>query len=724
MNHQNLNRGLRPTGRVMMLFMLALFLILFVITGVSFAMIAHTGTIRDQDLLDIALHAQLGSGSVQSRRGTIRTSNGVVIAAQHPSYTLFANMHPDWGPVGFVVDIDYTASRLSEVIDLTTEQIRDLLSQEGRYEILFGFAGQNLSFIEYNQIRDMNLPGIDFHRGLTRFNPLGTFASHTVGYTRFGNPEEHEGERVGEVIGAMGLESYFNDLLTGTDGHFYFRRDRFGFRQPGEERRYVTYPEDGYDIMLTINSTIQLFLERAMDEVAFEVNPEGIVAVVMNARTGEILAAGSRPTFDPNERNPQSYQNAIIYPVEPGSTIKIFTYAAAINEGYYIGDQVFMSGSRTVRDRTVHDVWQGWGEMTFDEGFYRSANTAVIDMFRADWLPFPRWVHYLDAFGFGRRTGLQLPVEHAGRIPTSGMNPVDLYMSGFGQGPITVTPVQMLQGMTAILNDGEMIRPQLIAEVYNPNTNTITQQFEREVVGRPITEETARQMRELMIGVVESDIGTGRQHYVLTDVRSGGKTGTAQVIDPETRRYSDEVHIFSYVGFAPAEDPEIVMFVAVKMQTEPSTTGHPHAGYIYRFVMDHTLSYLGITSSQDAPGNTALPHFERVAMPNVLNLSRDAAAASVYELGLIPVVIGSGPDVFRQSPMSDTFIVAGDRVFIQTCTEDYLPDFTGWTRTQIFRYANLLGLQIEISGQGQGARQTMRAGRRVRQGDSLSVTLE
>jgi len=728
MNQKNLNRGLRPTGRVLMLFMLALFFILFVITGVSFAMIAHTGTIRDQDLLDIALHAQLGSGTVQSRRGTIRTSNGVVIAAQHPSYTLFANMHPDWGRVGFVEDIDYTAYRLSEVINLTPERIMELLSQENRWEILFGFAGQNLSFIEYNQIREMNLPGIDFHRGLTRFNPLGTFASHTVGYTRFGNPEEHEGERVGEVIGAMGLESYFNGILTGTDGRFYFRRDSFGFRQPGEERRYVIYPEDGYDIKLTINSNIQLFLERAMDEVLLEANPESIVAVLMNARTGEILAAGSRPTFDPNERNPESYQNAIIYPVEPGSTIKVFTYAAAINDGNYHGDQVFMSGSRAVGGQTVRDVWQGWGEMTFDEGFYRSANTAVIDMFREDWLTFPRWIDYLDAFGFGGRTGLQLPVEHPGRIPSTGLNRLDLYVSGFGQGPITVTPIQMLQATTAILNDGEMVRPQLVAEIYNPNTNTVVQQFEREVVGNPITAETARQMRELMIGVVESEIGTGRNHYVLADVRSGGKTGTAQTIDSETGRYSDDIHIFSYVGFAPAEDPEIVMFVAAKMQTEPNTTGHPYVGEIYRFVMNHTLSYLGLASTRgmysQGEGNITLSQFDRIKTPSVLNLSRDAAVARVYELGLIPVVIGNGPDVFGQSPLPDTLIVEGDRIFIQTCVEDYLQDFTGWTRTQIFRYANLLGLQIEVSGQGQGARQTTRAGRLVRQGDSLSVTLE
>ena len=723
MDHKNLNRGLRPTGRVMMLFMLALFLILFVITGVSFAMIAHTGTVRDRDLHDIALHAQLGSGTVQSRRGTIFDRNGIVIATQHPSYTLFANMNPDHGRVGFVEDIEYTANRLSEVINLTPEQIRTFLSQEDRDTILFGYAGQNLSFIEYDQIREMELAGIDFIRGLTRFNPPGVFASHTIGYTRFGNPEEHEGERVGEVIGAMGLEAYFNDFLTGVDGFFHFQRDRFNFRQPGTERRYVIYPKDGYSLRLTINSTIQMFLERAMDEVVEESNPDHIVAVVMNARTGEIYAAGSRPTFNPNDRNPESYANAIIYPVEPGSTIKMFTYAAAINEGSYQGDQIFMSGSRSVHGNIVHDVNRNWGAITFDEGFYRSSNTATIDMFRNNWMTFSNWVDYLDAFGFGKTTGLPLPGEHSGTIPATGMSPVDLYMSGFGQGRIEVTPVQMLQAATAIINDGEMVRPQLIAEIYDPNTSTIVQQFEREVVGNPITAETARQMRELMIGVVHSEIGTGRINYLL-DVPSGGKTGTAQVPDRVDGGYLSGVHIYSYVGFAPAEDPEIVMFISIKNPTTDHINGHPYAGQIYRFVMNNTLSYLGLTQIQAETDGVTLPQFERVETPRISNLSRDAAITRIEDLGLIPVVIGDGADVFSQSPMPDTMIIVGDKVFIQTDIEDQIPDFTGWTRAQISRYVTLLGLDAEITGHGHGARQTIRAGRLVRQGDSLSVTLE
>jgi len=717
MDHKNLNRGLRPTGRVMMLIMLTLFLILFAITGVSFAMIAHTGSVRDQDLFDIALYYQLGERTVQSRRGTITDRNGVVIATQHPSYTLFANMHPEWGRVGVVEDIEYTANRLSEVIDLTPGQIVDLLSRP-YWNIEFGFAGRHLSFTEYNQIREMALPGIDFIEELTRFNPPGEFAAHTIGYTMFGETDE--------IIGAMGLERYFDNELTGTDGRFQFQRDRFGFRQPGQEPIYIEELSDGYDIRLTIDSTIQVFLETAMNEVVEQVEPDGIVAIVMNASTGEILAAGSRPTFNPNDRNPESYANPIIYPFEPGSTLKIFTYAAAINEGTYQGDQTFRSGLRELPGNTlVHDhplIYRG--EMTFDNGFFVSANTATIDLLRHSVTP-PQFLDYLRLFGFGEITGLPLHGEHAGSVPNFNYSVVDAFMSGFGQA-VEVTPIQQIQAMTAFINDGEVIRPQLVAEIYDPNTGTIVHQFEREVIGDPITAETAEQMRELMVGVVESDIGTGREHYVL-DVSSGGKTGTAEIPDPEGSGYLDDIHIYSYIGFAPAEDPEIIMFVAIENPTTDFRNGHPYAGQIYCFVMNHTLNYLGLTQGQASTEEVIHPQFESErtqTTPSVVNLSTDEAVAMVEELGLTPVVIGDNANVFRQEPMPGVLIAVGDKVFIQTDMEDHIPDFTGWTRMQITQYAILLELDWEINGHGLGVSQTIRAGRVVKQGDSLIVTLE
>ena len=726
MDRKILNCGLRPTGRIMMLLILAIFLVLFVITSISFAMIAHTGTARNQDLLARALETQLVVEELPSRRGPIRDRNGINIATQHPSHRMHANFNPDWGSV--VEDIDETARKLSDVIDMERDDILQILSQDYNedgiriWHIEFGDAGRRLSFNEKSTIEELDLSGIYFRDDLTRFYPQGEFASHTVGYTMFYQPDTGEHE---ELRGGMGIESFFNDKLTGRNGAVQFQRDFFGFRQPGHEPTYITEPLDGYEIRLTIDSTIQVILESAMSEVAELVEPDKIVAIVMDARTGEILAAGERPTFNPNDRDPGSYQNAIMYQFEPGSTLKIYTYAAAINEGNYQGDLTFHSGGRTLPGGILigdHGLIPRM-EMTFDEGFFVSANTATVDLLRHSITP-EKYLDYLRSFGFGEATGLTLHGENAGIFPNIYYNEVDAFSSAFGQG-IAVTPIQQVQAMTAFLNDGEMIRPQLIAEIYDPNTNRVIYQFERQVIRNPITAETAAQMRELMVGVVESDMGTGRVNYVL-DVPSGGKTGTAEIPDRERGGYLDGVHIYSYIGFAPADDPEIIMFVAIENPTidDPYIlSGHPFAGQIYRTVMSNTLNYLGITQEQVSEEGIDLPQFERIEVPGVVNLSTDVALSMVEELDLTPIVIGNNASVFRQHPTSGLIIV-GDKVFIQTDMEDQIPDFTGWTRLQITRYAMLLDLDLEIIGSGVGASQTIRAGNVVRQWDSLTVTLE
>lgn len=719
MAKKNVDHGLKMSGRIMLLVMMFVFILFFIATGVRFATIAHTGSVDGHDLLLVAINHQLGTGQIASRRGSILDRGGNVIVSQHPSYTMFANFHPDWGTT--VDDVNLTASGLAQFIDMDISEIltilstREIVDAQGQtspiWQARFGNAGLRLNFGTKNRIQSLNLPGIYFLDDLTRFYQHGAFASHTIGYTIFGEQ--------GEIIGVMGIEGFFNEELTGIDGSFQQQHDRFGIMQPGGVRHYITRPEDGFEIRLTLCEQIQIFLETALDEVANEVNVNNMTAVVMDAKTGEILATGSRPTFDPNQRDPEIYSNALIYPIEPGSTMKIFTYAAAINEGRYDGHRTFYSGERFVYDVRIPDHWAIPSAVrTFNEGFYVSTNTSIVDLLNES-ISLARFTEYLSAFGFGETTGLPLQNEHAGILRTS--SPVDIFMSGFGQA-IAVTPVQMLQAMTAMMGDGEMVRPQLIAEIYDPNTNTVIYEFEREIVGTPITAETARQMRELMRGVVESEVGTGRINYVL-NVPSGGKTGTAQVPAP-FGGYLQNVHIYSYIGFAPLDDPEIIMFVAIEKETIPPASGHPFVGRIYQFVMNNTLSYLGLTHEVAVDFEGIATQFERTTTPRIFNLPREAAVAQIEAAGLIPVVIGDRQEVFSQFPVAESSIVVGERVFIKTDVEDTLPDFTGWTRAQITQYANLLGLDITINGHGHGYRQTMRAGRIVRVGDALTVTLE
>ena len=711
------NRGLRNTGRVMLILIFSLFFFLFVATAVSFARIAQTGIAREQNLFALALDTYLATGSVNARRGMIMDRNSTPIAAEHPSYTMYANFHPEWGSV--VEDIYYTSMRLAEVIDADMDEIIVNLSQEDVLQSQFGVAGQRLSFTEKNEIEDLELPGIYFSDELTRFYPNGVFASHTIGYTIFGEN--------GELIGVMGLESHFNDILTGTNGSYQFLRDWFDMPQPNQERMYINEPRNGYDITLTIDATIQMFLETAFDDVLTETESDidNMVAVVMDVRTGEILATSSRPTFDPNVREVRDYINAIMYPFEPGSTIKVFTYAAAINEENYQGNQIFSSGTRTLPGNiTISDFNTNWGDITFDEGFLRSSNTGIIDIFR-NWLSFDSWISYLEDFGFGNPVGLPLYGELAGEIPDINDSPVDLFMSGYGQGRITVTPIQQLQAMSAILNDGQMIRPQLVSQIYDPNTNTIIDSFEREVIGTPITLETARAVQSLLVDGVADPVATAYNLYDL-DLPSGGKTGTAELFDPETGFYHTHRHIYSYIGFAPADEPEVMMYIALERSREslqPERTGHAYAASIYRFVMNNSLQYLGL--SQRMPYMAyEQTNASRTDVPDVLNLTVEAAELAIEAAELTPIIIGSNDRVFMQSPAPQESVFVGDIVFIQTDVEDQLPNFNGWSRRQITTYASLLNLDVRFRGQGFGSGQNIAAGSVVTAGDMITIILE
>jgi len=717
MKNKRLRKGLKPSGRIMLFVIFSIFTLLFLAVAISFASMAHTGFKNNHNLLSIALDNQIFAGHVSARRGTIKDSLGNVIASQHPSHTMFANFNPAWSG-GVVADIEYTARMLETVMDVSYEQLYFHLSngcptcEIPIWQVEFGDSGRRLTSQQKNRIQELNLPGINFHPDLTRFYPMGAFAAHTIGYTTISD--------IGVIGGAMGIESYFNDLLTGTNGRFQFLRDGRGMMQPGAQRHYITEPLDGHDITLTINNNIQIFLETAMDKVLEDVEVESITAVVIEANTGKILASGSRPTFNPNQRNPISYANPLTYPIEPGSTMKIFTYAAAIDAGVYEGNRTFIAGSRSgfgweFRDHpNITRI-----PRTFDEGFLVSTNTSIVDILQEK-ITHQKFLDYLSAFGFGKQTGFPTFEEHSGYI-TSGAIPANVLATGFGQHS-TVTPLQMIQAVTAIVNEGYMLRPQIISRILDPNNDLITEQFQKEVVGQPISSTTAQQMKNLMIDVVANPIGTAHRTYFL-DVPSGGKTGTAEIAGTEGRLLVGE-YIFSYVGFAPAENPELIMYISVRMKTENNPPGHTVSGTIYQFVMNNSLRYLGLTQNHLLDGENVVQAFERTEVPRLFNMNVQQAREIAEDAGFVPIIIGNGKDVFNQSPSAGALTIVGEKIFIQTDVEDQIPNMTGWTRTQIAFYEALMDIDITIIGQGTVVSQSIRQGRLIKAGDMLEVILE
>lgn len=612
-------------------------------------------------------------------------SHTVGFAVNEARYRVTANKEdlPGWS---VVVDEEETARQLSTVLNMSEERIVELLNREPNnrgYTVL----AQGLTEQGREAVLTLGLPGI---------------------YTA----ESHR-----ELAGRMGIEEYFDTYLQGTEGAVAFLRDSRGRVQPHRERITTQQYQDGYDIYLTIDSGIQLFLEQSLDLIEYLVQPESLVAIVADPRTGELLAMGNRSSFDPNTReNIEFHFNPLVFEaVEPGSTMKVFTYAAAIEEGNFRGHELFQSGAMTTSGGGLISDWRpgGWGPLTFNEGFYVSANTGIVQML-TDWITPQRNLEVFEAFGFGRNVGIELFNEQPGMLPIDA-HLLQQYNAAFGQG-LTTTPIQHIQAMTAILNEGQMLRPQIVSRMVNPNTGEVVRQMGKEVVGQPISASTARQVMDLMVGVVENDLGTG--HSYRLETTSGGKTGTAQIPDLVYGGYLEDQFLYSYIGFAPADNPQLVMYLA--MSSPEYGDGHAQLSEIFRFVMNQSLAYLGMERQE----HVALEDVhELVEVGSVLNRSVERAVEAVEAQGLTAVVIGERDQVFAQLPEAGTLTVAGSKVFLQTELTASLPDFTGWTRAEVNQYRLLTGLNIVVEGSGFVLEQSIAEGEQVRQGQTLILTM-
>lgn len=701
------NNGLNNSARLNLSIISFVFALMFLVTGFSYVRLAVTGHKKGYNLHQLALDQYLAGGIDQAHRGSILDRNGEALALQTTAFTISANLNEAYGDV--VEDIEDTAEQLSTVLALSKEEIIQYLSAD-RSNVEFGRAGRQLSFIEKEQIDAMNLSGINFTEQPRRLYPNGMFASHTIGYTHFAQ------DTPSTLVGQMGIEKYYDEILRGSDGRYQYLRDRMGYLQLNRQRYSIEDTVEGQDVYLTLDSTIQIFLENALQSVWEEANPESIVAIVADPKTGEILAMGNRSSFDPNVRDIDNFHNGVISePFEPGSTLKVYTYAAAINEGKYQGDLLYQSGSRTLdTGTTIRDFNRNWGTISYNEGFHRSSNTAIVDML-TNWIEPDKYLEYLEAFGFGSPVGMPLPDENAGMVPVNG-DWTQKITAGYGQGILT-TPIQHIQAMTAILNEGQLIRPQLISQIYDPNTDEIVSEFEVDKIGNPITPETAKQVQDLMVGVVEE--GSGQYLYHLDDISSGGKTGTAQIADGP-RGYLPNEFSYSYVGFAPADDPQLVMYLAISKPENKPQNGHQYLSEIYQFVMTQSLNYLG---TEWIP-LTGFESNHTVSVPSVLNQQVEKAVEQLEAEEFEPVVVGSRSQVFTQSPAANTLSVPGRKVFILTDDVDELPDFTGWSRTEVSQYQMLLDLEVEFSGEGSVSNQSIEPGTKVGAGDKITITLE
>ncbi|WP_248511423.1 penicillin-binding protein [Sporosarcina sp. NCCP-2222] len=699
---------------------------LFFLLMVRFLSIQITGQAEGRPLAAMAASKYARENVLKAQRGEIVDRNGELIASDTISYRLFAVISDKATPNGsktlyHVVDYDKTAEVLSQYIAMPKQEILQKLESAANkekvpWQIEFGKAGNGINHETMEKIKKAlkreGLTGINFMEEKKRLYPNGNFASYLIGFAM--REEQKDGSY--KTVGKMGLEKTYDKQLTGTDGKVDFQSDVWGFILPKSEK-IITSPQDGNEIHLTLDKTIQNFVEDAMSRVEKEYSPKKMLVIVANPKTGEIYAMSQRPSFHPGTREglTENWLNeAVETTVEPGSTMKMFTLAAAIEENKWDPAAKYNSGQYTIYDRTIRDHKRGgWGSITFLEGFQRSSNVSMAYLLER--LGDRKFIEYVEKFGFGERVGIDLPHEAAGHILDS--YPSERLTTSYGQGS-TVTPIQMIQAATAIANDGVMMKPYVIDKIINPNTGDTVQNHKSEEKGRPISKDTAKKVRDILASTVTSEVGTGRK-FAIPGYDIGGKTGTAEIPDSRGKYLSgDGNYLYSFLGMAPIEDPQLVTYVYVQQpQLKPGEIGSDPVSKVFNSVMESSLKYLNIV-----PEN--VEKTETFKLDNYAGKESGAVIEGLTEKGIRPVLIGEGGKIVSQYPSEGTKLTKDSLVLLKTAGKTELPDFTGWSKKMVLSFKQQSGLDIRLNGDGFVMEQSLSPGTVVNANEPLVIILQ
>jgi len=666
----------------------------------KYCYIALSPKINGRNMKVFAANRNTISKTLKASRGTIYDVDGNILANNVASYTIIAYMDPNRsknGQINHVKDIDKTAKELAVVLECDENELRERLikgKENKKYQIEFGNAGKNITEIKKDEILKLNLPGIDFEESDKRYYPNGDFASYILGYAKTNEREDENGKIVTSIDGELGIEAKFDDKLKGTDGYLKYEQDRFGYKIPDTAETRIE-AQNGSDIYLTIDSSIQRFVETETQEIAAKYEPEWTIMAVMDAKTGDILASGGTPSFNPNVRDLISYQNPLVSNAfEPGSTMKTYTYMCAIEKGVYNGNEAFNSGTIEVADAVIKD-WNntGWGTITYDKGFEYSSNVGVTTMIG----------HFLDRdelkecfkkYGFGSHTGIDLAKESSGTLGFK--YPVEVANATFGQG-INTTAIQHLKALSMIANGGKELTPHVVSKIVDPNTNKVTYERKVELSDTLASQSTIEKIKNLMYNVVNSDDpeATGKK-YRIDGFNVIGKTGTSQIYDEKKGGYlkGENDYIYSFAGMFPKDNPEVLIYVAIKKPNFPNSST----------ISESTVKLMrNIAKYKDmvTEGNQIKSSVTSLTLDTYINKKTTDVKKIMDENNIQTVIIGDGDKVIAQSPNKGETVLSYDKVFLITNgSAGKMPDLTGYTRSDAIYLMKALGFNYKIEGYG------------------------
>ena len=647
----------------------------------------------------------------EAKRGAIYSSNGDVLAQNVSSYKLIAYLDPkrttNEKRPQHVVDKELTAEKLSPILGMEKDEILKYLNKENLYQTEFGTKGKGLTEIEKKQIEDLNLPGLGFIESYKRYYPKGNFASYILGYTKTNDEDS-------TIKGEMGIEKQYNDILKGENGYTTYQKDLKGYKIANTPEIKVDAIQ-GKDIYLTIDENIEFFVEQAIANADKEYDWEWFTITVMDAKTGAILASSSSPSFDPNKRDISNYMDLFSQtPYEPGSTMKTFTYMAAMENGVYNGDETYESGTFTTKDGTVIGDWDrgGWGTITFDYGYAMSSNVGVINIIDRH-MNSLMLRQYFRRLGFGRRTGIELPNESKGNLEFK--YETEVFNAGFGQG-ITTTPVQNVKALTPLTNDGMLLKTYLVSKIVYSETGEVILENKREEIERVASTGTVQKMISLMDDCVNGWGNTGAR-YRIDSGELVGKTGTAQIAGENGRGYlsGTEDIISSFSGIYPKSNPQIIIYASVK---RPSYGSQKPISNAVKEIVTNASKYYGNTDTKQE--SLKISDYE---VPNFKNKKLDKVKQTLETNTISYEIIGTGDKVVEQSPNPKDIITTNDKVYLITNKEKKIPNVIGKSSKVAKDILTKLGVKVNLDGVGYVTEQSAQEGTDITKGMEINLKL-
>ncbi len=714
--------------------------VLFAVFLVNFAVIIGSGSKFGTDLVKEAKKVHQITRIVPAKRGTIYDRNGVPIAEDATSYNVYAVIDKKYksatGKILYVEDAQFNkvAEVFHKYLDMDEAYVKEQLSQPNLTQVSFGAKGNGITYANMmaikKDLKDASVEGIDFTTSPNRSYPNGQFASSFIGLAQL--HENEDGSK--SLLGTSGMESSLNTILAGKDGIITYEKDRLGNIVPGTEQ-VSQQTVDGKDVYTTISSTLQSFMETQMNAFQEKVKGKYMTATLVSAKTGEILATTQRPTFDADTKEGLTKDfvwRDILYQsnYEPGSTMKVMTLAAAIDNNTFPGGEVFNSSELKVADATIRD-WDvnegltGGRMMTFSQGFAHSSNVGMtlLEQKMGD----TTWLDYLNRFKFGVPTRFGLTDEYAGQLPAD--NIVNIAQSSFGQG-ISVTQTQMIRAFTAIANDGVMLEPKFISALYDPNDQSV-RKSQKEIVGNPVSKDAASLTRTNMVLVGTDPVygtmhnhSTGKPTVTVPGQNVALKSGTAQIADEKNGGYlvGTTNYIFSAVSMNPAENPDFILYVTVQ---QPEHYSGIQLGEFANPILERAVAMKDSLNLQStAKTLDQVTNQSAYAMPSIKDISPGDLAEALRRNIVQPIVVGTGTKIKESSVEEGTNLAPNQQVLLLSDKAEEVPDMYGWTKANAEAFSKWLNIELVFEGSGSTVqKQDIRANTAIKDIKKITLTL-